>query len=103
MGQNDVWAPDMHAYNGRVWMYYSVSEFGYNSAIGLVSAPSVASGKWRDDGLVISSSGAQSYNAIDPDLFFDASGAPWLVFGSWFSGIYVTRLDPNSMKRSAND
>ena len=100
MGSNHVWAPDVRAYNGRVWMYYSVSEFGKNnSAIGLTSASSVAAGDWRDDGVVISSrSGSQSYNAIDPQLAIDASGAPWLVFGSWFSGIHVTRLAPSTMK-----
>lgn len=100
MGSNDVWAPDIHAYNGRVWMYYAVSQFGTNnSAIGLTSASSMAAGDWRDDGLVLSSrSGAQSYNAIDPSLAFDAAGAPWLVFGSWFSGIYVVRLDASTMK-----
>lgn len=100
MGSNDVWAPDMHTFNGRVWLYYSVSEFGTNhSAIGLTSAPTVAGGQWRDDGMVISSyPTSQSYNTIDPDLVVDANGAPWLVFGSWFSGIYVTRLDPATMK-----
>jgi arabinan endo-1,5-alpha-L-arabinosidase len=100
MGANDVWAPDVRAYGGRVWMYYSVSEFGRNnSAIGLTSASSIAAGDWRDDGLVLSSrSGAQSFNAIDPHLAVDAAGAPWLVFGSWFSGIHLTRLDPGTMK-----
>jgi len=100
MGSNDVWAPDIRAFNGRVWMYYSLSSFGTNnSAIGLTSASSMAAGDWRDDGLVISSrSGAQSYNAIDPHLAIDAAGAPWLSFGSFFSGIHVTRLDPATMK-----
>jgi arabinan endo-1,5-alpha-L-arabinosidase len=100
MGSNDVWAPDVRAYNGRVWMYYSVSEFGRNnSAIGLTSASSMIAGDWRDDGLVLSSrAGVQSYNAIDPHLVVDAAGAPWLVFGSWFSGIHVTRLDQGTMK-----
>jgi beta-xylosidase len=99
MRPNDVWAPDMHTYNGRVWLYYSVYSGNHQSAIGLTSAPSVASGQWRDDGMVLNSDlGRQSYNTIDPDLVFDANGAPWLVFGSWFSGIYVTRIDPATMK-----
>ena len=100
MGSNDVWAPDIRAFNGRVWMYYSLSSFGTNnSAIGLTSASSMIAGDWRDDGLVIASrSGAQSYNAIDPHLAIDAAGAPWLSFGSFFSGIHLTRLDPATMK-----
>jgi arabinan endo-1,5-alpha-L-arabinosidase len=100
MGQNDVWAPDIHLFAGRYWCYYCVSEFGTNnSAIGLTSCSSIALGDWRDDGLVLSSeSGAQSFNALDPDLSIDASGNPWLVFGSYFDGIHVVKLDPSTMK-----
>ncbi len=100
MGQNDVWAPDVHLFAGRYWCYYCVSEFGTNnSAIGLTSCTSIALGDWRDDGMVISSeSGAQSFNALDPDMAIDASGNPWLVFGSYFDGIHVVRLDPATMK-----
>lgn len=100
MGSNDVWAPDIHYFNGRYWLYYSVSEFGKNnSAIGLTSCTSIASGDWRDDGMVISSkSGSTAYNAIDPNLTIDASGAPWLAFGSWFDGIHVVKLSTSTMK-----
>jgi arabinan endo-1,5-alpha-L-arabinosidase len=100
MGQNDVWAPDIHLFGGRYWCYYCVSEFGTNnSAIGLTSCTSIALGDWRDDGVVLSSeSGAQTFNALDPDLAIDSSGNPWLVFGSYFDGIHVTRLDPSTMK-----
>ena len=36
---NDVWAPDVKVYNGRTYMYYSVSTFGSKvSLIGLISA-----------------------------------------------------------------
>ncbi|HYP17921.1 MAG TPA: family 43 glycosylhydrolase, partial [Opitutus sp.] len=96
----EVWAPDIQRFGSRTWCYYSVSEFGTNnSAIGLMSCTSIAAGDWRDDGLVISSrSGAQSYNAIDPNLTVDASGNPWLVFGSWFSGIQIVRLNTSTMK-----
>lgn len=96
----DVWAPDVATYNGRTWLYYSISTFGSNtSAIGLVSASSIAKGDWRDDGKVISSkSGSNDYNTIDPNLTFDSSGNPYLVFGSWFSGIKITKLDKSTMK-----
>jgi arabinan endo-1,5-alpha-L-arabinosidase len=100
MGSNDVWAPDIHYFNGRYWCYYSVSEFGKNnSAIGLTSCTSISAGDWRDDGLVISSrSGTNAYNAIDPNLTVDASGNPWLVFGSWFDGIHIVRVSTSTMK-----
>jgi arabinan endo-1,5-alpha-L-arabinosidase len=95
---NDVWAPDVKVYNGRTYMYYSVSTFGSKvSLIGLISASSIAAGDWRDDGLVIRTTNSNDYNAIDPDLTIDANGAPWLSFGSWNSGIKLTRLG-SSMK-----
>ena len=96
----DVWAPDLHQFAGRIWCYYAVSEFGRNnSAIGLKSCSSLAKADWRDDGFVIGSKrGTDAYNAIDPNLTIDADGAPWLVFGSWFDGIQLVRLDPATMK-----
>jgi len=100
MGTLDVWAPDAHRFGGRTWCYYCVSVFGQNnSAIGLTSCTSIATGDWRDDGLVINSkSGVDAFNAIDPSLATDAAGNPWLVFGSWFDGLHVVQLDPNTMK-----
>ncbi|WP_249435991.1 glycoside hydrolase family 43 protein [Paenibacillus sp. Marseille-Q4541] len=96
---NDVWAPDIQLYNGRVWLYYSISSFGSNqSAIGLASASSVGAGQWRDDGLVLRTTASNNYNAIDPSLVIDASGDPWLVFGSFWSGIKLTKIDKNTMK-----
>ena len=93
---NDVWAPDVKVYNGRTYMYYSVSTFGSKvSLIGLISASSIAAGDWRDDGLVIRTTASNDYNAIDPDLVLDANGAPWLSFGSWNTGIKLTRLGSN--------
>jgi arabinan endo-1,5-alpha-L-arabinosidase len=92
----DVWAPDVKVYNGRTYMYYAVSTFGSKvSLIGLISASSIATGDWRDDGLVIRTTASNDYNAIDPDLTIDASGAPWLSFGSWNSGIKLTKLGSN--------
>lgn len=97
----DVWAPDLKYFNGRVWLYYSISTFGSReSAIGLASATSMAEGSWRDDGLVIRTTSANNYNAIDPDLVIDKNGNPWLTFGSWNSGIKLVRLNPNTMKPS---
>ena len=96
---NDVWAPDAHAYNGRIWLYYSISTFGSRtSAIGLASASSIGAGSWRDDGLVLRTTDADDYNAIDPNRVVDAAGEPWLAFGSFWSGLKLTRLDRSTMK-----
>lgn len=99
MSYNNVWAPDVRYYNGRYWIYYSVSEFGTrNSAIGLTSCSSIQKGDWRDDGVVISSSSSTGYNAIDGNLVIDKNGEPYLAFGSWSDGLKVTKLNPKTMK-----
>jgi arabinan endo-1,5-alpha-L-arabinosidase len=96
---NEVWAPDIVHHNGRYWLYYSYSEFGTNqSLIGLMSSTSIAAGDWRDDGLVIHSNSTKDYNAIDPGIIKDTSGNLWMSFGSFFSGIKLVKLDPNTMK-----
>lgn len=93
------WAPDVKYFNGRYWMFYSVSAFGdNNSFIGLLSTTSLNTNNWRDDGLVIRSTSANNFNAIDGDLVIDASGDPWMSFGSFWSGIKLTRLDKRTMK-----
>ncbi len=97
--ERNQWAPDVSYYNGRYWVFYSVSSFGSkNSLIGLTSTKSIQSGDWRDDGLVIKSTAANNYNAIDGDLVIDKNGEPWMSFGSFWSGIKLTKLDKNTMK-----
>ncbi len=32
-------------------------------------------------------------NAIDPTIFFDASGNLWMTYGSWSGGIFILQLD----------
>lgn len=97
----NVWAPDISYYNGRYWLYYSVSTFGSNvSCIGLTSCTSILTGDWRDDGLVIRSTSSSAYNCIDPGFIY--GGAPYLSFGSWYDGIYIVRLSSSTMKPNAS-
>ncbi|UOQ50669.1 glycoside hydrolase family 43 protein [Gracilibacillus caseinilyticus] len=96
---SNQWAPDIEYFNGRYWLYYSVSSFGSNqSLIGLLSTESISSGNWRDDGLVTRSTTSDNYNAIDPAMIVDENGQPWLSYGSYWSGIKLTKLDPSTMK-----
>lgn len=103
----NLWAPDISYYDGRYWLYYSVSRFGENtSAIGLGSSPTLDEESedygWVDLGRVIASQSTDDYNAIDPNLAVDADGEPWLAFGSHWSGIKIVRLDPETMKPAAD-
>lgn len=93
-GATGLWAPEVVRWSTGAWhMYYSASTFGSNtSAIGLATAPH-PSGPWKDHGLVVATrAGVDTQNAIDAAVTFDADGAPWLTYGSFFSGIYTLPL-----------
>ncbi|MEO7777388.1 MAG: arabinan endo-1,5-alpha-L-arabinosidase [Fibrobacteria bacterium] len=102
---SNLWAPDVHFRAGKYWLYYSVSTSGSRvSAIGLATAAAInpnGGTEWRDQGMVINTSNADDYNAIDPNVYVDSSGTPWLVFGSWWSGIKMFQIDPATGKRAA--
>lgn len=36
---------------------------------------------------------AYGTNAIDPAVFYDENGELWMIYGSWFGGIYMLALD----------
>lgn len=98
-----TWAPDISRFNGKTNVFYSVSTFGSTkSAIGLAQATSMAAGDWVDKGIVIQSAAGAGINAIDPSFITSAGGAPYLVYGSWSNGIYVTALNSSTLKATGN-
>lgn len=102
-GATNLWAPDISFVNGRWRLYYSVSTFGSNrSAIGLATSPTLdpnAPGYgWRDEGLVVMSTEADDFNAIDPNFIRDRDGRHWLALGSFWSGLKLFALDPKTGK-----
>ena len=90
-----VWAPDVIKWHDRWWLAYSCSTFGRNgSAIGLLSTRSLAFGLWDDMGCIVTSrEGRDNWNAIDPNFVIDDQDNPWLVWGSFWDGIQLVRLD----------
>jgi len=103
-GTRGIWAPDISRTGGEYRLYYSVSTFGKNrSAIGLATSPSLEKPVWTDKGAVMRSDSRDDFNAIDPNVFDDAEGRQWMVFGSFWTGIKMVRLDPATGMRSAED
>ncbi|MDE5564427.1 MAG: RICIN domain-containing protein, partial [Oscillospiraceae bacterium] len=41
-------------------------------------------------------------NAIDPAVFYDEGGNLWMIYGSWFGGIYMLELDEKTGLRDYN-
>lgn len=35
-------------------------------------------------------------NAIDPAVFYDENGSLWMIYGSWFGGLFMLDLDENT-------
>lgn len=95
---SSMWAPDISFYNGRYYLFYSVSAFGKNtSCIGLAVNKTLDSAsadfKWEDMGKIIQSvPGRDMWNAIDPNLVTDENNTPWLVFGSFWEGMKMVKL-----------
>jgi arabinan endo-1,5-alpha-L-arabinosidase len=102
------WAPDISVYKGVYRLYYAVSTFGKNdSAIGLVTNKTLDPGspdyKWVDQGMVFRSHKEDDFNAIDANLAVDKDGGQWLDFGSFWGGIKMRRIDPETGKLSPTD
>lgn len=98
-GVSGIWAPAIWQEGSEYRLYYAVSTFGSNnSAIGMATSPTLDPNdpayKWTDQGIVIGSTTADSYNAIDPSIVADGQGREWMVFGSFWSGIKLVELDP---------
>ncbi len=94
-----TWAPDISRHEGEWKLYYSCSTFGKNtSAIGLAVNktldPTSPDYKWTDKGMVIKShKHVDNWNAIDPNLIVTPNGERVLVYGSFWDGIQLIKLD----------
>lgn len=119
----NMWAPDViyNENMGKYCMYMSVNGDDWNSVITLLTADEVE-GPYEYVGPVIysgfnttthpaektdvykvlgegadltryQSTSENKLNAIDPCVKFDENGDMWMVYGSWFGGLYMIKLD----------
>jgi arabinan endo-1,5-alpha-L-arabinosidase len=108
-GSRGAWAPDISYYNGKYHLYYAVSTFGRNnSAIGLATNvtldPNSPDYKWVDQGMVVrSTEGKDDWNAIDGNLVVEDKDNVWLCWGSFWGGIKMRRINPETGKLSTTD
>jgi arabinan endo-1,5-alpha-L-arabinosidase len=107
-GSKAPWAPDISFFHGKYHLYYAVSTFGKNdSAIGLATNRTLDPGSpdyhWVDEGMVVRSHQADDWNAIDPNLAIEDSRHLWLNWGSFWGGIKMRRIDPETGRLSAED
>jgi arabinan endo-1,5-alpha-L-arabinosidase len=102
---NSLWAPDVIHLNGKFYLYYSASSFGKQlSAIGLATSPTLDPAAtnylWTDDGAIITSHADSAFNTIDPSVMLDRDGKLWLAFGSFWQGVFLTELNPQTGRRT---
>lgn len=108
-GARSIWAPDIAYFNRAYHLYYSLSTFGSNrSVIGLATNetldPTAPNYRWVDRGKVVESfPGVSTHNAIDPNVVFDERRQPWLSWGSFWGGVKMRKLDPNTGLTSRED
>ena len=103
-----VWAPSISR-RGKVFsIYYCLSSFGKNtSAIGLMTNealdPQQPGEGWKDQGMVLISGEHDDFNAIDPFRIDLPNGRAFLSYGSFWSGIKLRELAPESGKLLSPD
>jgi len=94
-----LWAPDVQFHQGKYYLYYSASAFGKNTsgigvAVNKTLNPTSPNYQWKDLGTVIQSiPNRDDWNAIDPNIIEDELGNGWMVFGSFWSGIKMFKLN----------
>ncbi len=99
-----LWAPDIRYVAGRYVLYFTVTDTtlnpGDDSAIGVATAPTPA-GPWSATGTPAvpprPAPGGGFLWTFDPAGFTDATGQRYLYYGSYFGGLWVTRMSADGL------
>ena len=103
-GGDAIWAPGAYQIGDKYYLYYCTSSSGsQNSGIGVAVTSDPSKNDWQDLGLVIRSYTGSQYNCIDPNVIIDDDGTPYLVWGSYWEGIFMRKIDPSTGKLDETD
>lgn len=101
-----LWAPDIRYVGGRYLLYFTVSDTtlkpgGGDFAIGVATAPTPA-GPWTAGDQPVVAPRAAPHGGwwwtIDPAGFTDVDGQQYLYFGSYFGGLWATRMTADGLR-----
>ena len=109
-----LWAPDVvQLADGRYYMYYNACRGDEpRSAMGVAVADEI-DGPYEDQGIILKSGHREGEgpsedgteydpqvhpNVVDPDVFHDAEGNLWMVYGSYSGGIFLLEMDEETGK-----
>ena len=90
------WAPSICYVDGEYRLYYSVSSFGSCRSRIYLAVSDSPEGPFVNRGLVVdtwNNTSGNGPNGIDPYYVESADGTPYLVYGSFFGGIYLKELN----------
>ncbi|GAA1506248.1 hypothetical protein GCM10009740_40560 [Terrabacter terrae] len=101
-----LWAPDIRYVAGRYVLYFTVTDTtlapGDDSAIGVATAPTPA-GPWTATNAPVvpprPAPGGGYLWTFDPAGFTDSDGQRYLYFGSYFGGLWVTKVSADGLTR----
>lgn len=95
-GATNIWAPYPVKYKDKFRLYYCVSAFAKSiSYLGMAESDS-PEGPWELKGCVVKTDSTSVMNAIDPSVVMTDNGEHWMVYGSYFGGLYEMQLDPQT-------
>lgn len=84
-----LWAPDIHYFNGKYYLYYAAGGLP-DEGIGVAESDKPY-GPFKDHGKLFTGTEIGVASSIDPQLFVKKDGTPYLFWGS-FHGIYGIQL-----------
>jgi len=92
--QTGIWAPYIMKVGDEYRLYYCSIHSNPDCAVICLAVSTHPCGPWTQRGTLVNSLSGSNCNAIDPTVIIGKDGKFWMIWGSWFKGLYVTELNP---------